>query len=123
IEAGIGCSLKVQARAPFYEDNYSGATNGPVMILRSGDLDGLYALFHSSNIGGNFNWSRLNDPEIDEMLEQGRAEADPAKRTQLYLELEQKLMEMAVCAPLVDELSVWVLRSEVSGLLFNGYTY
>lgn len=122
-EAGIDAKLKVQARAPWYEDNYHGATNGPVMFLRSGDLDGLYALFHSSNIGGNFNWSRLKDPEVDQMLMQGRQEGDPAKRKEIYLNLEKKLMDMAASAPLIDELSVWVLRSNVTGLMFNGYTY
>jgi peptide/nickel transport system substrate-binding protein len=123
LEAGIDMQIKAQARPPWYEDNYNGATNGPVMFLRSGDLDGLYALFHSSNIGGNFNWSRLNDPDVDKMLEQGREEADPAKRKALYLDLEKKLLDLAVSVPLIDELSVWVLRSEVSGLIFNGYTY
>ncbi len=122
-EAGIDVEIKAQARPPWYEDNYNGATNGPVMILRSGDPDGLYALFHSSNIGSNFNWSRVNDPDIDKMLEQGREETDAAKRTALYLDIQKKLLDMAACVPLIDEMSVWVLRSEVSGLIFNGYTY
>ena len=32
-------------------------------------------------------------------------------------------MDMAVCVPLVDELSVFVMRQNVYGLQFNGYTY
>jgi peptide/nickel transport system substrate-binding protein len=122
-EVGIDVQIKAQARPPFYEDNYKGATNGPVMFLRSGDLDGLYALFHSSNIGGNFNWSMLNDPDVDKMLIQGREEGDPTKRKQIYLTLEQKLLDLAVCVPLVDELSTFVMRQNVYGLQFNGYTY
>jgi peptide/nickel transport system substrate-binding protein len=93
------------------------------MFLRSGDLDGLYALFHSSNIGGNFNWSMLNDPEVDQMLLQGREESDPDKRKDIYLKLEQKLLDEAVSVNLVDELSTFVMRSNVYGLQFNGYTY
>jgi peptide/nickel transport system substrate-binding protein len=122
-DVGIDVEIKAQARPPWYEDNYKGATNGPVMFLRSGDLDGLYALFHSSNIGGNFNWSMLNDPDVDKMLLQGREESDPDKRKDIYLKLEQKLLDEAVSVNLVDELSTFVMRSNVYGLQFNGYTY
>lgn len=122
-EVGIDVQIKAQARPPWYEDNYHCATNGPVMFLRSGDLDGLYALFHSSNVGGNFNWSCLKDPEIDRMLERGREERDPQRRRALYLDLEKKLLDMAVTVPLVDELSVWVMRANANGLKFNGFTY
>jgi peptide/nickel transport system substrate-binding protein len=122
-DIGIDVQIKAQARPPFYDDNYKGTTNGPVMFLRSGDLDGLYALFHSSNVGGNFNWSMLKDPDIDQMLVQGREESDPDKRKQIYLKLEQKLMDLAVSVPMVDELSVFAMRQNVYGFQFNGYTY
>lgn len=122
-EVGIDVQIKAQARPPWYEDNYKGATNGPVMFLRSGDLDGLYALFDSANVGGNFNWSMLKDATIDQLLQKGREEGDPTKRKAIYLQVEQKLMDMAVCVPLVDELSVFVMRQNVYGLQFNGYTY
>lgn len=120
---GIDAKLKVQARPPFYNDNYKGTTNGPVMFLRSGDLDALYALFYSGNVGSNFNWSMLKDPEIDKLLIQGREESDPAKRKQIYLTVEQKIMEMGACVPLVNEDAVWVIKSSVGGMLFNGFTY
>jgi peptide/nickel transport system substrate-binding protein len=122
-QAGIDLKIKAQARPPFYEDNYHCATNGTTLFLRSGELDALYALFHSSNVGANFNWSCLKDPEVDKLLEQGRQEADPAKRKQMYLQLEQKLMDMAVVVPLVDQLSVFAMRSNVSGLKFTGNSY
>ena len=122
-DVGIDLQLKTQARPPWYEDNYNCATNGPVMFLRSGDFDGLYSLFHSSNVGGNFNWSCLKDPAIDTLLEQGRQEMDPVKRKDLYLTIEKKLLDMAATVPLVDELSVWVVRSNYAGLSFNGFTY
>ena len=61
--------------------------------------------------------------EIDSLLEQGRVEGDPDKRRAIYLELEQKLMEEALSAPLVDEFSVWATQANVDGLMFNGFTY
>jgi peptide/nickel transport system substrate-binding protein len=122
-DVGIDVQIKAQARPPWYEDNYKGATNGPVLFLRSGDLDGLYALFYSGNVGTNFNWSMLKDDSLDQLLIQGRQESDPSKRNAIYLQIEKKLMDMAACVPLVDELSVFVMRQNVYGLQFNGYTY
>jgi ABC-type transport system substrate-binding protein len=56
-------------------------------------------------------------------LEQGRRETDAAKRKQGYLQLEQKLMDQALVVPLVDQLSVFAVRPNVSGLKFTGNSY
>ena len=121
--AGFDVKLKTQARAPWYEDNYKCVSNGPTLFLRTGDLDGLTALFGSQNVGTNFNWSCIKDPELDKMLDAGRAEGDPVKRRQIYLDLEKKVMDMALMVPILDELSVWAVRNNAPGLKFNGYTY
>ncbi len=120
---GIDVEIKSQARPPFYEDNYNGATHATTIFLRIGEYDSIYSMFHSQYIGANFNWSRLNDPDIDKALQQGRQEMDPDKRKQLYADLEKKLMDVAPGVPLIDQYSVWALRSNVSGLKFNGFTY
>ena len=121
--AGIDVEIKSQARPPFYEDNYNGATHATTIYLRIGEYDALYSLFHSKYIGANFNWSRLNDPDVDKMLVDGRQETDATKRKQIYVDLINKLMDIAPGAPLIDQYSVWGLRSNVSGLKFNGFTY
>jgi peptide/nickel transport system substrate-binding protein len=121
--AGIDVAIKSQARAPWYEDNYNGAVHAATIFLRTGEYDAIYSLFDSKYIGANFNWSRLNDPNIDAMLEKGRQEMDPTKRKQLYIDLEKQLMDLAPGVPLIDQYSVWALRSNVSGLKFNGFTY
>lgn len=120
---GMDVKLKTQARAPWYEDNYRCTTNGPVLFLRSGDLDGLSALFASANVGTNFNFTCIKDAEIDKALEAGRAESDPAKRRAIYLDLMKKIMDQALMVPIADELSVWAHRATVDGLKFTGYTY
>jgi peptide/nickel transport system substrate-binding protein len=122
-QIGMDVSIKAQARPPWYEDNYHCANNGMELFLRSGELDVLDAAFDSTNVGGNFNWSCLKDPEVDSALHQGRQETDQTKRQQLYLQLEQKLMNQAVVVPLVDQLSVFALRPGVSGMKFTGNSY
>lgn len=123
LDVGFDCQIKSQARAPWYEDNYNCATNGPLMFLRSGDYDGLFSMFHSSMIGANFGFACLSSPDVDALLEEGRQTADPVARREVYLRAEQELAEMAAAAPLVDEFSVWASQAAVQGLKFNGFTY
>ena len=73
------------------------------MFLRSTDPDGLFALFHGSLVGANFNWSCVKNPKLDAMLEQGRRESDPAKRRAIYVSIAQLAIEEALTVPLVDE--------------------
>jgi peptide/nickel transport system substrate-binding protein len=122
-ELGFAVTIKSQARAPWYEDNYKCLTNAPIMFLRAGDWDGLYSLFHSSVIGANFNFSCYSNPKVDALLDQGRQERDATARRQIYLTLQKLLLEEAVSVPLVDERSVWAVRNTVQGLKFNVFAY
>jgi peptide/nickel transport system substrate-binding protein len=122
-DVGIDVKIKAQARPPWYEDNYRCATHGPVMFLRSTDPDGLFALFHSSLVGANFNWSCVKNAKLDALLEQGRRESDPARRRALYLSIAQLALDEALTVPLVDELSVWAFRSGVQGVRYNFNAY
>ena len=122
-DVGIDVKIKAQARPPWYEDNYRCATHGPVMFLRSTDPDGLFALFHSSLVGSNFNWSCVKNAKLDQMLEQGRREPDQGKRRAIYLSIAQLALDEALTVPLVDELSVWAFRSGVQAVKYNFNAY
>jgi peptide/nickel transport system substrate-binding protein len=122
-DVGIDVKIKAQARPPWYEDNYRCATHGPVMFLRATDPDGLYALFHSSLVGANFNWSCVKNTKLDQLLTQGRREADPAKRRAVYMEIEKLALDEALTVPLVDELAVWAFRVPVQGVKYNFNAY
>src|SRR5262249_2964279 len=110
-------------RPPWYEDNYRCATHGPVMFLRSIDPDGLFSLFHSSMVAGNFNWSCVKNAKLDQLLEQGRREFDPAKRRAIYVAIEKLAIEEALSVPLLDDLSVWAYRANVQGAKYNFNAY
>src|SRR5205085_1485379 len=122
-EAGIDVKIKAQARPPWYEDNYRCATRRPVMFLRATDPDGVFALFHSSLVGANFNWSCVKSAKLDGLLEQGRRESDAAKRRALYLSIAQLALDEALTVPLVDELSVWAFRTGVQSVKYNFNAY
>ncbi len=122
-QVGMDVKIKSQARPPYYDDNYKCTTNGSTIFLRYGDPDALYSLFASANYGANFNTSCLKDPSVDAALAQGRSEVDPAKRKAIYVDLEKKLLDMAVTVPIADDISVFVSKSNVTGLKFDNFSY
>ena len=123
LSVGIDARVKGQARPPYYEDNYRCATNATTIFLRSTDWDGLYALFSSSAIGGNFNWACYSNAEVDRLLAQGREELVPARRRATYVTLERLLLDQAVAVPLYDVLSVWAIRNTVRDTKYTYATY
>jgi len=52
-----------------------------------GDPDTQYVYWHS---GSPTNFGRINDPEIDRLLDTGRSEPDPAKRVAIYRDLNRR---------------------------------
>jgi peptide/nickel transport system substrate-binding protein len=52
-----------------------------------GDPDGQYVWWYS---GSPVNFSRINDPVINQLLDQGRVTTDPAKRIQIYRDLNRR---------------------------------
>jgi len=83
----------------------------------------VFSLFHASLVGANFNWSCVKNAKLDQMLEQGRREADQAKRRAIYLSIAQLALDEALTVPLVDELSVWAYRTGVQGVKYNFNAY
>jgi peptide/nickel transport system substrate-binding protein len=123
LDLGVNLQIKSQARAPWFEDSLHCTTNGPELFLRDPDMNGLYALFDSANIGGNFNFSCYANPEVDRLLAAGRTTYDPAKRRAAYLGVMRIVLDQAVAIPLFDELAVYVARSTVHGTKYNYSAY
>jgi len=56
----------------------------------TGDPDyGLHPLFHTSNFGAAGNRTFWGNTHLDNLLDAGRAETDPARRLQIYAEVQQ----------------------------------
>ena len=94
-----------------------------MLFLRSIDPDGLWSLFHSSQVGANFNWSCVKNAKLDGLLADGRRESDPARRRAIYLAAEKLALDEALTVPLVDELAVWAFRATVQGVKYNFNAY
>jgi peptide/nickel transport system substrate-binding protein len=57
-----------------------------------GDPDLLYVWFKSAS---PVNFARINDPEIDRLLDAARSEPDPDARAQMYQDLDRRMGEQA----------------------------
>ena len=65
-------------------------------VAVTGDPDyGLHPVFHSENFGAAGNRSFYHNPEVDRLLDAGRRETDPARREQIYFEVQQIIRDDA----------------------------
>ncbi len=60
---------------------------------------GIYSLYQSGEILAG-NYARYNNPKVDQLLSDGRLEADPDKRNAIYQEIETTVMTDAAYIPL-----------------------
>ncbi|MBC9176257.1 ABC transporter substrate-binding protein [Pseudoroseomonas ludipueritiae] len=84
-----------------------------------GDADNLaYAGFHSSRNG---NWQNpvYANPEVDAVLDQARAEADPEKRRELYKKFQRIVMDDSPDIFGVLEMRKLAMRNNVKGFAFT----
>jgi peptide/nickel transport system substrate-binding protein len=79
--------------------------------------DAFFLAYHSSQItgGGQFNRSRVEDPAIDELIEQGVAEANTEARMAIYQELQQIIMDQALMIPTFETVLAHALQPHVHG--------
>jgi peptide/nickel transport system substrate-binding protein len=89
--AGIDVSVRTLDQAELIDEvldgNFQGAgfRNHP-----GGDPDTNYVWWHS---GLPTNFGRINDPEIDRLLDEGRQESDPTKRVEIYKDLNRRFQQ------------------------------
>ncbi|WP_339214175.1 glutathione ABC transporter substrate-binding protein [Solibacillus sp. FSL W8-0372] len=82
----------------------------------TGDADyGLYALFHSSQHGDPGNRSFYSSDKVDELLEKGRREADPAAREAIYKEALQLISDESPMAFVLHPYTLTGVSDKVSG--------
>lgn len=58
-----------------------------------------------------------NDTLIQQMTEAGRAETDSAKRATIYGDIQDRLADLAVYVPLVQQNNYWFYRTDISGVM------
>jgi ABC-type oligopeptide transport system substrate-binding subunit len=67
-------------------------------------------------------WEHVGSPDLDDLINRGRTEPDPAARHAIYRELEALLRRDAVLVPLFHEQVYRFARPELDGLTVS-FTY
>jgi peptide/nickel transport system substrate-binding protein len=87
--------------------------------------------FNGNNIlqTGNSNWSQLDDPEVNKMMEDAKLLTDPEERAQAWAEIDKKLTELAPSVnwvwdktPLIRSENVNAVASAYNGQWHLAYT-
>jgi peptide/nickel transport system substrate-binding protein len=118
----VGIQLNTQVIAA-YPSVVQAATEGqhhiiPFMLF-SDDPDILRSTFHSTNAAGGFNWSKVQDAELDALLDQGSQEQDRQIRAQIYAQIQQQVMAQALIVPIRDYVNLNVASAQVTGLRYD----
>ncbi|MUK88742.1 glutathione ABC transporter substrate-binding protein [Ornithinibacillus sp. L9] len=97
-EFGIDVEVEVVEWGAYLEQTANGEHD--MFILGwstvTGDADyGLYALFHSDNVGDPGNRTFTKDEDLDAILDAARQESDPDERLALYKEAQELLTDIA----------------------------
>lgn len=87
------------------------------------DPNALYSFYHSYDANGTPTLSRLSDPEIDKLLEQGLVEQDDAKRADLYKQIQQTIIKQAVIIPIYVFPYTVAADKSVKGIVFDSLGY
>jgi len=73
--------------------------------------------FYQSN--GVRNWSHIADSALDKLLLSGQQEMDPARRKEIYAQIQRRIMDQAVVLPIRDYVNLNGIAVGVEGLRFD----
>lgn len=82
------------------------------------DPDLLWVYYHSDV---PFNWSKVSDAALDDLLDKGRSISDPAQRAELYIQAQQRIMELALLVPIRDPINLNAASVRVQALRFDAH--
>jgi ABC-type transport system substrate-binding protein len=124
--ADAGIRLRLQRMAPSAIDAARGTGDYEVFydgwILDFPDpFIFLNLAFSTPAAGGVGNFSHYANPAADGLLQAAMVEADPAKRTSLYRQAQNVIMQDQPIVPLFAPKLVFVQRSSLTGVRINPY--
>lgn len=87
------------------------------------DPNALYSFYHSTDPKAPKSLTRLSDPAIDKLLEQGRVETDDTKRADIYKQIQKYIIDQAVILPIYVFPYTVAADKSVKGLVFDSLGY
>jgi peptide/nickel transport system substrate-binding protein len=85
----------------------------------NGDADNFLMLLETAQIKGSLNASKYSNPKFDQLLAEGRATLDPAKRAVIYGEAQKIITEEAPWVLISHSLDMAAYRPNVKGFALH----
>jgi peptide/nickel transport system substrate-binding protein len=113
----VGIEMEIETlELGVYVDRWLKADFDAAVALNGGNPDPDIMFFRYWHNTGNLNKvAAYKDAEIDKLLEQGRQTSDPAKRKDIYLQVQKKLAEAAPWVWLYVGFEYRVMQPTVKG--------
>jgi peptide/nickel transport system substrate-binding protein len=120
LQVGVQLNIQMQAAYPMFLQAASEGQHHLIpFTFSSSDPHILYSSFHSANVGGGFNWSKIQDADLDALLDQGKQELDEQKRAEIYAAVQERVMALALVLPIRDYVNLNGASSRVQGLRYD----
>lgn len=116
-DLGVGVESRVVSYPEALEIAGNGGHHLIPFTLSGSDPDILRKFFHSQAF---FNWSKVEDAELDGWLEEGARVSDKDQRVELYSQVQHRVMEEALVVPIRDYVNLNGVSERVQGLRFDG---
>lgn len=120
-EIGITVEIEIMERGSWFaevltDNNYEITFWAiPITVMDPDFAD--YSAFHSSMINGSGNFSRVNIPELDVLLERGRASQSKEERKEIYAEVAEIIKDESVIIPLFTGKRCIAANKDLKGLV------
>ncbi|MCL5256980.1 MAG: ABC transporter substrate-binding protein [Chloroflexi bacterium] len=113
--AAVGIDLTINSlpAAEVFADAAKGTAGIYLCWYTYSDPDIIYQFGHS---GQSFVWDRHVNPDLDKLIEEQRVEFDPAKRKDLFTQIQETFAEQAYWVPLFEGKYVAAMKSYVNGV-------
>ncbi len=119
---GFDVAVDIRDAAAAVDANSKGEGTGGITGLVDSDPAGIQLFYDSKNYGG-FDWSRIQDPEIDGLIAAQATELDPAARDAILARLQDRIMDLGLIYPLYQGAFLYGVRDGVEGFHTNKLAY
>ncbi len=116
----IGIEVKIQNLEAGAANDQAVHGDFDLMVTDHGSVDPdiLYLLMDSKQIGG-LNFSRINDKQLDVLLEKGQTTTDRAERQKVYEQIQRLVVDQAYWVPLYSAKTFQVVNNRIQGVKPN----
>jgi len=120
---GVAVEITKLEWQAFRERRNAGSFQSAAFTLTLTPNPDQFELYHSSAVDGGYNFGAIDDPEIDRLLEEGRATFDAAERHRLYEALQRRLSDSEPITVLFHFASSMMHTRGLSGIVTSPVGY